>query len=192
MAPSADPGNTGGPARARRACSSRWVAVALSLAASAGVPSAVAERPTSRDREIASCISDASVGRPWLERTLWGLRDQEAGWIGAEILNTNGSADLGPLQINSSWIPRIALLIHRSESEVRTWLIHDTCFNVRTGRWIFLTALAVTNDYWRAVGLYHSPTAWRQRRYALAVATKLTKRFGPDAFAAPRSIRNGD
>ena len=47
---------------------------------------------------IAACILQASLGHPWLEKTLWGLRDQEAGWVGAEVRNSNGSHDLGPLQ----------------------------------------------------------------------------------------------
>lgn len=141
-------------------------------------------RAISAEPELAQCIANETATRPWLGKTLWGLRDKEGGWVGAEVVNTNGSADLGPLQINSSWVPRIASLIHKPEADVRSWLTHDTCFNVRAAQWIFLTALAVTKDYWRAVGLYHSPTAWRQRRYAYAVAAKLSQRFGPDVFVA--------
>jgi hypothetical protein len=139
---------------------------------------------TPAEPALAQCITDQTPGRPWLEKTLWGLRDQERGWLGAEVENADGSADLGPLQINSSWIPKIARLIHRPESDVRRWLSRDTCFNVQTARWIFLTALAVTKDYWQAVGLYHSPTAWRQRHYARAVAAKITRRFGSDVFVS--------
>ncbi|MEF8762123.1 hypothetical protein, partial [Stenotrophomonas sp. A3_2] len=31
----------------------------------------------------------------------------------------------------------------------------------------------------------HSPTAWRQRRYAQSVARHMQRRFGQDIFAAP-------
>lgn len=61
------------------------------------------------ERGIARCIRQAAGGRPWLEMTLWGLRDQEAGWVGAEVPNSNGSHDLGPLQINSQWVVRSRL-----------------------------------------------------------------------------------
>ncbi len=131
---------------------------------------------------VARCIRTAADGRDWLEKTLWGLRDQEGGWIGAEIRNTNGSHDLGPLQVNSWWVPKIANATGRPTSHVRWWLAHDACFNVYAARWIFLSGLAVTNNYWRAVGGYHSPTPWRQRRYAQAVANKLRHRFGSDVF----------
>nr|WP_223806428.1 lytic transglycosylase domain-containing protein [Novosphingobium sp. LASN5T] len=132
---------------------------------------------------IAECIRQVSGGRPWLEKTLWGLRDQEAGWIGAEVRNTNGSHDLGPLQVNSWWVPKIATLVGRSQIEVRAWLTTDPCFNAGAARWIFLSALRSTGNYWNAVGVYHSPTGWRQQRYALSVGRHLQRRFGQDVFA---------
>lgn len=145
--------------------------------------------PADHEVRVGRCIRQASDGRLWLERTLWGLRDQEAGWVGAEILNRNGSHDLGPLQVNSFWVPKLAAMIDRSPSQVRVWLTHDPCFNVQAARWIFLTALSATRDYWKAIGVYHSPTHWRQRRYASLVAAKLIQRFGPSIF--PREVPYG-
>ncbi|MBT2186102.1 lytic transglycosylase domain-containing protein [Sphingobium sp. H33] len=140
-------------------------------------------RPASGEAEIAACIRQAASRRPWLEKTLWGLRDQEGGWVGAQILNSNGTHDLGPMQVNSWWVGRIAARTGREPAHIRYWLTHHPCFNVDAARWIFLSALAATGDYWQAVGLYHSPTAWRQRRYVLAVVTKLKGRFGARLFA---------
>jgi hypothetical protein len=132
--------------------------------------------------QIGICIKAVSRGALWLERTLWGLRDQEGGWIGAEVANTNGTHDLGPLQVNSLWVPRIARAIALSDEEVRHKLRSDPCFNVETARWIFLSGVRLTGDYWKAVGMYHSPTAWRQRRYAADVAHHLRRRFGEYIF----------
>lgn len=134
--------------------------------------------------EIARCIRLAARGHSWLEKTLWGLREQEAGWLGAEVANTNGTHDLGPLQINSWWVPRVARLINRPEHQVRHWLRYDACFNAEAARWIFLSGLESTSDYWKAVGVYHSPTVWRQRNYAAKVATHMRARFGTNVFAA--------
>lgn len=134
--------------------------------------------------EIARCIRIAARGHGWLEKTLWGLREQEAGWIGAEIANSNGTHDLGPLQINTWWVPRIARLVDRSEHQVRHWLRYNACFNAEAARWIFLSGLETTGDYWKAVGVYHSPTAWRQRNYASKVAMHMRARYGRDVFTA--------
>ncbi|WP_232495513.1 lytic transglycosylase domain-containing protein [Novosphingobium kaempferiae] len=131
-----------------------------------------------QEQRIGACIRQSSQGRQWLEDTLWAIREQEAGWIGAEVRNTNGTHDLGPMQINSWWVPRIAALVGRDRAEIRSRLIHDACFNVQVARWIFLTGLATTGEFWKSVGIYHSPTPSRQQRYAREVATKLHKRFG--------------
>jgi hypothetical protein len=142
------------------------------------------------EKLLTSCIQRAAGGKPWLEKTLWGLRDQEGGWAGAEVANADGSHDLGPLQVNSWWVAKIAAITGRRTPDIRHWLIHDVCFNVDTARWIFLEGLTVTRDYWRAIGAYHSPAGWRQRRYAMAVARRLNRRFGPSIFAA-RSPNRG-
>jgi len=138
------------------------------------------------ERSIAACIREAAGGRVWLEKTLWGLRDQESGWIGAEVANADGSHDLGPLQINSQWVAKIAARMRRKDSDVRRWLTHDACFNVNAARWIFLSGLKASSGYWRAVGAYHSPIGWRQRRYSALVAAKLRGRFGSEIFARAR------
>jgi hypothetical protein len=147
-------------------------------------------RPTGEgETQITRCIHRVAADRPWLEKTLWGLRDQEAGWIGAEVRNTNGSHDLGPLQINSGWVPRVASLLDRSEADVRYWLRYDPCFNADAARWIFLSALNATGAYWKAVGIYHSPTHWRQHRYAQSVAHHMRLRFGRDVFSGYAPVR---
>jgi hypothetical protein len=139
------------------------------------------------ERQVAACIERTAKGRPWLARTLWGLRDQERGWIGAAVRNSNGTEDLGPLQVNSWWASRIAAVINRDPAQVRRWLRDDACFNVDSARWIFLSALGVTKDYWKAVGLYHSPIGWRQNGYAIAVSAKLSARFGTSIFQLTRA-----
>lgn len=144
----------------------------------------VSARPSRKSDEarVAVCIERAAAGRSWLAKTLWGLRDQEGGWIGAQVPNANGTFDLGPLQINSSWVPRIASLVGRTEADVAFWLRYDACFNAEAARWIFLSALQMSGDYWQAIGIYHSPTRWRQRRYVLRVAAHLKRRFGNGIF----------
>lgn len=141
------------------------------------------------EREIARCIRLAADGKPWLEKTLWGLRDQEGGWTGARVLNSNGSHDLGPLQVNSWWAGKLASATGRSADQIRWWLTHDACFNVAAARWIFLSGLMATGSYWKAVGVYHSPTLWRQQRYSEAVSQHLQRRYGKTVFAGSAAIR---
>lgn len=165
----------------------RWTLSLLVLVISLQPLEARGVQPQPGDeRIVAACITRSSSGRAWLEKTLWGLRDQEGGWIGAEVANSDGSYDLGPLQVNSWWVPRLASLTGRPERHIRQWLKQDACFNVEAARWIFLSGLAATRDYWRAIGRYHSPTMWRQNRYAQNVVLRLKHRFGPRIFQKPQ------
>lgn len=167
------------------ACLSRLILPACAGIALLAATPVQARGTQEGEGRIAECIREAAGGKAWLEKVLWGLRDQEAGWLGAAVRNTNGSHDLGPLQINSWWVPKIAALVGRSQADVRAWLMHDACFNAGAARWIFLSALRATGDFWKAVGVYHSPTAWRQRRYASSVAQHMRHRFGRDMFSVP-------
>jgi hypothetical protein len=162
-------------------------AVALLSVVLMPAPVLAKTRPPAEEAEIARCIHDAALGADWLEKTLRGLREQEAGWLGAEVPNTNGTHDLGPLQINSWWAPRIARMLGKPEHQVRYWLRYDACFNAQAARWIFLSGLAVSGDYWTAVGAYHSPTPWRQQAYAAKVAGHMRRLFGTRPFTARAS-----
>ncbi len=168
----------------RASCAS--ITAAILVFGAAPAQAKISSRTVEQERVIARCIKHASLGRGWLEKTLWGLRDQEAGWIGAEVPNKNGSHDLGPLQINSWWVPKIATMTGKPMRSVRYWLQYDPCFGAEAARWIFLSALEATGDYWTAIGVYHSPTGWRQRRYSSAVAVHLVRRFGPNVFSEAR------
>jgi hypothetical protein len=147
-------------------------------------PATAATSTTVHDAPAAAaCIRAVASQRPWLEKTLWGLYDQERGWVGAEIANRNGTFDLGLLQVNSSWVSTISVLLHRDAQDVRRWIRDDACFNVGIAAWLFLSGYSRDRNYWEAVGSYHSPTAWRARAYAQEVAAKLRFRFGPRIFS---------
>jgi hypothetical protein len=128
------------------------------------------------EERIGRCIKSAAGGSRWLERTLWGLRDQEGGQIGTVSRNRDGSEDLGPMQINSWWLTPIARTLHRDRQQVRNWLVNDPCFNVQAARWIFVSGLQVSRVYWQAVGGYHSPDRARGREYSVQVARKIAAR----------------
>lgn len=160
----------------------RWAASCLIAMLYAAPSSAVRPSTIAEERVIAWCIHRAAAGRPWLEKTLWGLRDQEGGWVGAAVRNRNGSYDLGPFQINSWWVSKIAARLGHDERSVTYWLRYDPCFNADAARWIFLTIIRSGTPYWLAVGRYHSPTNWRQKRYVDSVALHLRRRFGEQIF----------
>src|SRR3546814_17754237 len=66
-------------------------AAILTLASGISLPAMARAPVATGDAEIARCIRSAAHGKPWLERSLWGLRDPEAGWIGAPVAHSHGT-----------------------------------------------------------------------------------------------------
>lgn len=95
----------------------------------------------------------------------------EGGSTGMKKRNSNGSYDMGPMQINSIWLPELK---RRGISEHA--VTHDYCTNILVGAWILAGELqrngaprVNTAEYWHAVGSYNSRTPYFNSRYAVRV-----------------------
>jgi len=92
----------------------------------------------------------------------------EGGRSGAVSTNRNGSFDIGPMQINSIWLPEI-----EKRGGSLELILHHRCANIHFGAWLLSRELAGIDParldratFWRAVGNYHSRTPELNRRYA--------------------------
>jgi soluble lytic murein transglycosylase-like protein len=100
---------------------------------------------------------------------LAGILAQEHGRLGAKSPNRDGSADLGPMQINTFWLPTL-----RRYGIAETHLLYHGCYNVAVGAWIVRYEQARGGgELWRAVGRYHSPQPERAAGYVRRVAGKV-------------------
>lgn len=103
-------------------------------------------------------------------RVLPAIQAVEGGRVRMVSQNTDGSADLGVMQINTRWVPAFAALTKLPQAEVRNRLINEPCFNIAAGAAIMRTYLNEThNDLMLAVGNYHSHTEGLNRQYQLQV-----------------------
>lgn len=83
--------------------------------------------------------------------------------------NTNGTQDLGMMQINTTHLRKLA------RSGIGRAHLMDACTNIAVGAWVLADAVSRHGMSWKAVGVYHSPTPWRQRAYAAKVARHLVR-----------------
>jgi hypothetical protein len=106
-------------------------------------------------------------------RVLPVIQSIEGGAVGMVQPNRNGTEDLGVMQVNTLWIPALAVRARLTEPETRTRLIDDPCFNIAAAALILHSYLLETNgDLLSAIGDYHSHTpALRAAYTALAVST---------------------
>lgn len=95
----------------------------------------------------------------------------EGGRVGLKKKNTNGSYDMGPMQINSIWLPELK---RRGISEED--VVNDYCTNIMVGAWILARVFKEsgfpqmnTADFWEAVGRYNSRTPKYNAQYAVRV-----------------------
>ena len=113
-------------------------------------PQALATLP-----EAAYCVVSAAHRFALPPEAILAVLLQEGGSVGMKKRNSsNGSYDLGPMQVNTVWLdPKSPLVRYASED----LLANDLCHNIHTGAWIIAKHLQRTGDIWRAIGMYHSP-----------------------------------
>ena len=93
--------------------------------------------------------------------------------------NTNASADLGVMQVNTAWVPRLAIAWALPPATVAERLIGDPCFNIAAaGAIMRLYLTEARGDVVRAVGYYHSHTPWRAGPYQMKVIRAAATMFG--------------
>jgi len=81
--------------------------------------------------------------------------------------NTDGTFDVGLMQINSSW--------EKSVGKEMWSRLFDPCTNVRIGAWILAQCVTRYGYGWKAVGCYHSSTPSKRDGYAKKVAHALIR-----------------
>lgn len=94
--------------------------------------------------------------------------------------NRNGTYDLGPMQINTIWLPTL-----REMGITRNHLLDDPCTNIAVGAWIYRQALNRHGDYETAAAAYNAGSNLRAGRgYARKVMSAWRK------LAGMRQVKN--
>ncbi len=107
---------------------------------------------------LAACIMMAAQTHDVPPSLLVGIYKAEGGKVGQEVKNTNGSYDLGPMQINTIWLPELAWHWGISEKEAHKRVRDDPCVNTDVAAWILRGHLTRTKNLGKALQHYHSKT----------------------------------
>jgi soluble lytic murein transglycosylase-like protein len=84
---------------------------------------------------------------------------------GAVNKNSNGTYDVGLMQINTIWKPLLG--------EKRWNYLGDACYNTKTGAWILAMCINKYGYNWKAIGCYNSQTPEKSEIYAKKVFGQL-------------------
>lgn len=107
---------------------------------------------------VAACILLAAQNYSVPPAALIGIYNVEGGKVGQQVRNTNGSYDLGPMQINTIWMPELAKKWGVSQAHAKKWVRDDACTNAGVAAWILRGHLKETKSLSRAITHYHSRT----------------------------------
>lgn len=128
--------------------------------------------PGAAQAEEADCVQLAADRYGLPVALIQAILRVEGGQVGQAVPNSNGTEDLGPMQINTVWLPRLA-----AYGITRRQLQHDRCINILAGSWILAQQLQKAKEMegpeqrrlWWGIGAYHSRTAEHNVKYALKV-----------------------
>lgn len=120
-------------------------------------------------KALAACLMLASQTYSVPPAVLVGIYKAEGGQIGQEVKNTNGTYDLGPMQINTIWLPTLAKKWNVDEQTAHKWLRDDACTNVGVSAWILKSHIEETGSLSQAIAHYHSRTPRFGTRYKTKV-----------------------
>lgn len=120
---------------------------------------------TMSSKAFAACLVRAAKHYNVPVKLLAAIKIQESGRrINGDIVrrNKNGTRDIGPMQINSTWLKTLRRY-GIGEAELR-----HPCINVYVGAWILKNEIN-RHGLVKGIAYYHSPTPKYQKRYLAGI-----------------------
>ncbi len=142
-----------------------YARIAAMLCASAVQPAQACWEEAATRYQVSSQLLHA------IARTESALNPQAVG------RNRNGSRDIGLMQINSWWLPKLAQYgIHEQD-------LFDPCTSIHVGAWILAQNVARHGYTWEAVGAYNATTPALRAAYI----TRVRRHLAPEPGSEPRT-----
>lgn len=126
-------------------------------------------------KALAVCIFTAAQTYAVPPSVILGVLHVEGGKIGMASPNTNGTHDLGPMQINTIWMPELAKYWGVSERTAERMVRDDACVNIGVGAWILRSKMNQTGSLYKGIAYYHSATPEHGQKYRNKVMSAMQK-----------------
>lgn len=124
---------------------------------------------------FAACLMTAAHNYAIPPQVLIDILHVEGGKIGQQVRNTNGTYDLGPMQINTLWTKELAKEWGVSRATAKRLIRDDACTNVNVAAWIFRRNLNEAGSLRKAIAWYNSRTPSIGSKYRKKVIAQMKK-----------------
>lgn len=139
---------------------------------------------------LLACMASVAAFYHLPPRVLPAIQAVEGGAVGVVHINTDGSQDLGVMQVNTRWVVRLAEVARITPDDVRIRLIYDGCFNIAAAGAVLRAYLnEARGDLMLAVGYYHSHTPALNLEYQMKVLGSAYRLFGNGSRPVRRLAR---
>lgn len=118
-----------------------------------------------RSLPTVQCFTHAAEGNGIDPLVLLAVLKVEGGRAGEVAINSNGSMDLGPMSINTVWLPLFAKRLGLSEESTMHRLATDGCANAMAAAWILKQKIDKKGSVWEGVAHFHSSNPRVQAPY---------------------------
>jgi hypothetical protein len=154
----------------------RGVVLAAAVLAAVSAGTTKAGTAPNDQATIRGCITAAAKVYRLPPVVLVILLNVEGGPLGRVSPNTNGTVDIGPIQVNEIWLPDVAAHWNATIADSYKALRDNFCANVEVGAWILRRGLDEAHgDFWESVGYYHSHTPEHKTRYLRDVLRQVVR-----------------
>jgi soluble lytic murein transglycosylase-like protein len=116
------------------------------------------------------CVNEAAIEYHIPAKLIISLLSVEQGRNGKVEKNKNGTYDIGPMQINSSWLSNL-----KKYGITKEDIQFNPCTNVKVGAWILGKYISGGDDLLSGIGDYHSHTKRYNQDYYQKVKVSFTK-----------------
>lgn len=141
----------------------RWILCALFVAISF---------TASAEQDVNQCLLDAAKRYAVSPRLLWSIAKVESGFNPrATNINTNGSMDIGLMQINTGWLPTL------SRYGITRDHLFDPCVSLYVGAWVMAQNIQRHGPTLKALGAYNAVDPDKQLRYVRKVLAAVDKSY---------------
>lgn len=124
---------------------------------------------------LAACLLFAAHTYQLPPQALIAIMHVEGGHVGQAVPNTNGSYDLGPMQVNTIWVPKLARLWGTDNLTTMRRVRDNGCVNIHVAAWILRQRVNDTGNLYRGIAAYHSYTPVHGNRYLQKVVVALRR-----------------
>jgi hypothetical protein len=122
---------------------------------------------STNEATIRGCVTAAADAYREPPAVLVVLLNVEGGSLGQISYNTNGTIDIGPMQVNQIWLPNVAAHWRTTVPAAYAALRDNFCANVEAGAWILRRCSTSRTDTLDVVWLVPAesrPNPWDSRR----------------------------